>query len=225
LGNYNNIHANVANLLLIKNIKEDDNAELLVIYKESYLFIDYYWRNVLTTNTKWLIIVPQTKLDSERIYREIKSFGDHLYIEFPEPIIIIKNIKPTFKDEFRNQILQKDTKINLDSFLELNLLEDTITCEKIIDEQDIAIIKSLASHNEYIYVGDYVSDNTLLKNQMFAKMKFHVIENIDLSTGKTIGFFCRNDYISRILIYSLKKSEKLAQFLKFNEIKLTINVV
>jgi hypothetical protein len=60
---------------------------------------------------------------------------------------------------------------------------------------------------------------------MFAKMKFHVIENIDLSTGKTIGFFCRNDYISRILIYSLKKSEKLAQFLKFNEIKLTINVV
>ena len=81
------------------------NAELVIINNESHQFIDYYWKNILTSDTKWLFVVPKDEKDARNIFNEIRGFGEPYFVQFPKPLVIIKNVRSDFKDHFRENIL------------------------------------------------------------------------------------------------------------------------
>lgn len=220
LGEYYDFHENVSRAISNSKHQKTNNENLVLIHKETYLFIDYFWRNLLTINTKWLIIVPQNISDANRIFREMRSFGDTFFIQNPEPIIIIKNIKENFKEEFRKQILNEENNYDLDEFLEINIIEKNINCDIITGSMDSILLETLSSNSDYIYFGEQISDQNMLKNQMLSKLNFDIIENIDIKTNKTIGFFIRGDYVEKVWIYYLSKSKQLDNLFKFKQNKI-----
>ena len=200
-------HSNITNIIESKNIKISDNPDLLIIYKESFLFIDYLCKSDLIC--KWLMIVPETLEQGSKIYQNIKSYGDHYYLD---NIIIIKNIKPNYKELYRKDILDFSNSTNtLDEMLELKILEDKIETHLIHDSEDLAIVKSLASHSDFIYIGKILPEKTILKLQMFAKMNFHIQE------VKNQGFFVKKEYIKDFWIWKLSNYNLVEQYLKIDQ--------
>lgn len=214
-GNYR-IHPNVSNIIECKNIKKTDEPELIIIYKQKFIFIDYYCMNAMSINAKWLLIVPESLEDGRKIYQNIKSFGEHYFVEYPEPLIIIKNIKPNYKELYRAEILDfSNSTDNLDDFLELNILENKISTEVISDNEEKSIVRSLSTNKDFVYVGEILPDKTILKNQMIAKMKFNIIVNYKDNVIK--GYFVRKNFINEFWIWKLTNYNMVEQFLKIKE--------
>lgn len=219
------LHSKINNVIQTKQIKTQDNACLTFIHKESPQFIDYFWRNILTNQTKWLIIAPRNLYEAIIIFKEIRSFGDSILIQSDEPLIIIKNLKENFTNYFRQEILFPIEHQNINTFL--NYHEDKQNrdlCHVIYGNKENQILESLLSNSIYIYFGEEVADCVLNKSLVLMNMKFYIIEIIKQSENKRIGFFVHRDYLHSTWIYSLSGLKTLENVFKFNEIKLSIPV-
>lgn len=205
-------HENITNMLKSKNIKLSDEPDVLIIYKEPFVVADYLCKNL---TCKWLFIVLENDEDGRRLYQNIKSYGDHYY---QDNLIIIKNIKPNYKELYRADILDfTNTTNSLDEMLELNILEDQLETTCIDNKQDLAIVKSLAAYTNYIYIGKILPEKTILKCQMLAKMNF----NIQILND---GYFVKKDSIKDFWIWKLSESKIVEQYLKINQNKIEICV-
>jgi hypothetical protein len=205
-GNYTP-HSNITNIIQAKNIKVSDTPDLLIIYKESFVFVDYLCKSDLTC--KWLFIVPETPEQGRKIYQNIKSYGDHYY---DNNVIIIKNFKPNYKELYRRDVLDfSNTTNDLDEMLELNILENKLQTTIIHDSEDLAIIKSLAALSQYLYIGKISPEKTILKCQMLAKMNFNIIEISDY------GYFVKKDCINEFWIWKLSNYKIVEEYLKINQ--------
>ena len=68
-GKYQELHPKILNLIEAKNIKQSDNPEFVLIYKESRQFVDFYWKNILKDNVKWLFIYLKTMEEANVLFR------------------------------------------------------------------------------------------------------------------------------------------------------------
>ena len=202
------------------------NAELVIINNESHQFIDYYWKNILTSDTKWLFVVPKDEKDARNIFNEIRGFGEPYFVQFPKPLVIIKNVRSDFKDHFRENILAPINTIgNLDDFLEIEILENDLSdVENIVGEKEYQLIKSLSTNAKMQYFGHTLSTRDLNKCKMLSKMKFHIIECVDINTNETKGYFCHSDYAEKAWLYQLTDFQSLHNFYKFDDFKINIPV-
>lgn len=207
-GEYNDIHPGVTNAIKYKEAIESNNPELVLIYKQPFTFVDYFWRTILTCDVKWLLIVPKDEKDGTRIYSELRGFGDSIHIKCADNIIIIKNIKPTFKEEYRKMLLfPVDYNINLDEFLGVKVNEQKVNCDVFCENDNL--IQSLYSDYDFIYFGKEITKNTLLRNQMLGKLGFNMIANKDIVSGEISGIYTRKDYIKDAWILYLTKNKTL----------------
>jgi len=220
------MHSKINALIKTKQIKNQDDAHLVIIYKESQQFIDFFWRNVLTEETKCLFIVPRSKTEAIIIYKEIRSFGEAILIQSEDPIIIIKNIKQNFKQSYRQEILLPIETKNINEFLEMkeeNQFDDRL-CQVIEGTTEEQIMQSMISNTMYVYFGESMNPESLNVCQMLANMKFHIIECVGQDNYKTKGYFVHKDYIEKTIIYKLTGYKTLKNILKFNEIQIKIPV-
>lgn len=219
------LHSKINSLLQTKNIKTADDGCLIIINKESPQFIDFYWRNILSNQIKWLIITPRNITEAVIIYKEIRSFGDAILIQSEEPVIIIKNFKENFKDFFRQEILLPLDNKNINEFLNCSdEMQSLSMCSISTGNKEQQIIESLLSNSMYIYFGEKVPLSSLLLCQKLANMKFYIIELVNKENFERLGFFVHRDYLEKTIIYSLSNLKSLENVFKFHEIKLTIPV-
>ena len=225
IGDYFEAHNNVLDVIKYCESSLSNDPELVMIYKEPFGFIDYFWRNSLTINTKMLIIVPKDQHDGNRIFRELRSFGDSIYIKYPQHIILIKNIKANFKDEYRKMLLNNiDFDQNLDLFLDVKIDNCKLECDTFFGNDEDILIPSMLSNCNYVYFGKEISNQNLLKNQMLSRLNFNIIHNVNTKTNETIGFFVRGDYLEKIWIYHLSKNEKMNDICNFSHNKIIVPV-
>lgn len=201
-----------------KNISKIADAELVVIYNEPKSVVDFFWRNKMTKDIKWLFVVAKNRTDGVRIYQEIKSFGDHFYLNCDQPIIIIKNIHPDFKNKFRDNMLNfNDNKTDLDEFMEIKSYAQENLIDNIsINSKDKSIIQSLCnqknSKNNYVYIGERISNQDMARNEIISKLGFCIIENYSIQKQQAIGYCVRYDIIEQFWIWESNKSDLLLDF-------------
>ena len=220
------MHSRINALIKTKQIKNEDDAQLIFIYKESPQFIDFFWRNILTENTQWLIIAPRNKTEAIIIYKELRSFGETIIVQSEEPIVIIKNLKPNFKQYFRQEILLPIEQKNLNDFLDAkdeNQYDERL-CQVMQGTEEEQIIQSIMSNSMYVYFGDDISSDCVKVCQMLANMKFYIIECMSQDNYKTKGFFVHRDYLEKTIIYKLTEYKTLKNVMKFNEIHIKMPV-
>ena len=103
-GSFANMHEKVLGLIQQNQITESDTPELIIINEEPYSFVDYFWRNILTDNTQWLVIKLKTKDEAINCYKELRGFGE-TFLSIKNKIVIIKNLKQILKSHYRSEIL------------------------------------------------------------------------------------------------------------------------
>ena len=218
-------HPKVHDLLRAKNIIEKDNADIEIIYKESIQFIDYYWRHILSEDTKCLFIVFQTEEEAIISYKQMRSFGDTVILLGENPLIIFKNFKPNYKLLYRQEILIPNLNQDVDSFLnfqiEANDLSSTNVC---FGDRESQLLQIFSNTSKYVYFGDVIDEAQLLKCLTLAKMKIFVIECFGVTCNRTVGFFVHRDFLEKTLIYHLTGYNKLINVYGFNEIMFKVPV-
>ena len=216
-GNYFDLHAKNNLLLLNKNIKESDNPNLVMIYKESNQFIENYWKTVLSDCVKWLIIVPQDQTSAIVTYKELRALGEAILILDKEPIIIIKNLKDNFKSFYRQEILLPILEPNIDDFINVKLKKQPLddVCVATGDREKI-LLKCFTSTAPYIYFGEPISEYNLSKLKCFFNAKIKIVECVN-QKYHTTGFFVDREYFESTYIYSVEKIASLKNVLKFKE--------
>jgi len=219
-GNYFELHAKNNQLIQSKLMKEDDNPELVLIYKESNQFIENYWKNILSDCVKWLIIVPQDQTSAIIIFKELRAFGKARLILDKQPIILIKDLKPNFKSYYRQDMLLPINDENIDDFLNIKLnkhnLEDC--CIATGDKEQI-LNKCLTTSAPYIYFGEHISENNLSKLKSLFNAKIKIIECVNFKY-QTVGFFVDREHFATTYIYSIEKISSLKNILKFKQLHL-----
>ena len=219
------LHSRINSLIQTKQLTQSDTSDVILIHKESPQFIEYYWRNLLTSQTKWLIITPRSLQEAIILYKEMRSFGEAILIQTNEPILIIKNIKANFKDAHRQEILLPIEKKEINTFLEVKGdKSDHRLCQVIDGTKEEQIVSCMLSNSMYVYFGETISEEMLSVCQKLAEMKFYIIECVSQETFSTQGFFVHKDFLEKTLIYHLTKYKTLENVFKFNEIKLTVAV-
>ena len=213
-------------LIDFKCVTRQDEAEVIVINKESIQFIDYYWKNLLSDKVKWLFVIPKNEEDAKNIFNEIRGFGEPYFVHYPKPLIIIKNVTTNFKDNYRRDILMPMNMIgSLDNFLEIQVMENnTDDVAYIIGDKEYQLIKSLSKSKKMQYFGHPICSQDLNKCKMFSKMKFHIIECVNIDTGITQGYFVHSDYVEKVWLYHLTGFNSLDNFYKFSDYKISIPV-
>ena len=223
-GKYQELHPKILNLIEAKNIKQSDNPEFVLIYKESRQFVDFYWKNILKDNVKWLFIYLKTMEEANVLFREIRNFGE-TYLDTNEPMVILKNINIDFQLNYRNEFIKPIEQMSIDEFLDIKILESVSDCEQIIHDKPSQLIKSLSSNSLYVYFGKTIDTKDLLKCQMLAKMKFFICECTN-EQDEICGYFANTDFIEKLWLYLLSGNEQQAivNLYKLNEIKIKVPV-
>jgi hypothetical protein len=216
-GDYN-IHSKITQICELKNITKHDNPNLVLIYKESYNFIDFFCKNKISHETQWLFIVPQSLQEAILLFKELRSIGDAHLIQYPLPILIIKNFKENFLQYHRNDILQPvENYQTIDNFLNFNLYKTESYYDKDFGNFESQILKSLTTNNMFVYVGEEISEHNLMKCQQYGMMKFNIIECVDCVEQKHKGYFVHKDFVEKMWLYHLTKLQSLENLLKFKE--------
>ena len=213
-------------LIDFKNIVQKPEAELVIINQESAQFIDYYCKNLLSDRVKWLFVIPKDEKDARNIFNEIRGFGEPYFVQFPKPLIIIKNVLPNFMEYHRKDILLPISFIgNLDDFLNIEISENDISdVEYIVGEKEYQLIKSLSTNAKMLYFGHTICSRDLQKCKMFSKMKFHIIECVDINNNETKGYFVHSDYVEKAWLYHLTNFQSIKNLYKFRDFTIKVPV-
>ena len=110
---------------------------------------------------------------------------------------------------------------NIDLFLNFNVLETVVQCESYNNPTNY-LSQSLMSNKQYIYIGEKLPDDQLLKCQMFAKMRIDYI--VCQQNNKTIGYFLNQKIIKDFWIYYLSKDTVVEFILNLKQSKLIVPI-
>lgn len=222
-GEYNEIHHKLSEIIVAKNLTHSDNPELAIIYNESYVFYNYFWRNTLSEKTKWLIVKLKDTSLMERAYRETRFFGeDAIWLG---DVFVIKNIVSNFKTLYNHNFSWPKSYPELSLFFNLYPEKSSFDVKKIHEtNEEIRIIKIITSNNDYVYFGEPMDTNSFDRCCLFLGMSFNIIECVDLHSEQTKGYFCHKNQVKDFLLYLSYKYKTLENLLKFNEKKITVPI-
>ena len=68
------------------------------------------------------------------------------------------------------------------------------------------------SKNNYVYIGEEISSQDILRNEIMSKLGFCIIENYSVQHRKVVGHCVRYDAIEQFWIWENNKSDLLLHF-------------
>lgn len=205
-GDFCKLHPLVDDLMAIKKIRHSDSADLVILYKKSGKFINQYWETILTPKVKWFFIVPSDEKEAEMIFKQMRSFGEAVFIKYPQPLIVIKNIIDDFRTKFRRDLLKPIEPPDFVRFFNINHGDTSqIECEKIVGTKEEQIVHSLNSGSVYVYFGDKVPEKTIDDCKSLTQYALRIMKCVDIYQNKTVGVFAANFDIEKALIIYLSE--------------------
>jgi len=219
--NFENYHSqgdffpsnNLQKLLNFKNIAPATSSEMNILFEIDERRIFEFLK---TNDFKWLVIKSKNKQQYEYLNKEIKNFGHEFFLDDQNLIIVLKkNIQYTPQNSHHNLYA------NLDSFLNFQIIETQLHADVCFDEKK-QLLSSLASNNNWVYIGKEIPEKELLKCQMFAKMRINFIECT--IAGNICGYFIHRSVIKDFWIFYLSKNYLVESILNLNNSKLVMPI-
>lgn len=201
------------------NLYTKSNPDLVVVYKQNKQILEHYLQNTLTHKTKWVFIVHEDLEEARILFQFIRSYGEAILIQYPTPIIVIKNLTENFRQNYRRDVLKPITLPNVREFL--NIKESNVSvedCVQINGDQERQLTQSLASRSLYVYFGEPITSTQLQNLKELTKFSAKIIHYINPCTNETHGFFVQNDYVQQCWLFYLTGCETLKDTLNIRKI-------
>jgi hypothetical protein len=202
IGNYF-IPTILNNLMLTKQIKKQQNSQVLVLYNQNYHQI----LENLNPSNEWVVIYNDNLQELIKIYKSMRSFSHEVFLNDKNFMMILHNLKSNYINEIDKQQILPAMYTFIDDYLNLNIYEtkpQTKICVGNINEQ---LTQSLISQNEFIYTGGKISEKDILKCQMLLRTQFKIIEC--KQDSETVGYFFHNDFKEKIWLFLLSKNDSI----------------
>lgn len=213
------LHDVTKTIISSNNLYTKKDPDLTIIYQQPQQILDYYLQNTLTHKTKWLIITMKEHEDAKILFQFIRAFGDAILIQFPTPIIIIKNIAPNFWQNYRKDILKPIAEPDIQEFLNITITDiSTEDCVQINGTQEELMTQSLNPHALYTYFGKKINEEQLKNLKELTKFSLKIIQCVNPNTNEIYGFFAQNDYMQQCWLLYLAQFESLKDTMNIRRI-------
>jgi hypothetical protein len=208
----------INNLIVNNDIELSQEPDLLILYNLNFnQIIDR-----IKTTTEWTIIYNDDILELTQIYKSIRSFSHEVFFNDKNFILILHHIKENFIDELNKAHFLPVVNSYIDDFLKIQINQDDSNIKNCQGSTKEQLCQSLLAKEEFIYTGEKITTQDLLKCQMILKSQYKILEC--KNDTKTVGYFFHNDLKEQVWIYLLSELEPIKNIYQLDKNKMNVPV-